>query len=282
MAKGEAAWTRDTPWRQGHVLSLETARDLELIHPAGVEATCVVVSSHDCDLANDNLIAEPNVEVIVGCLPGKANGNFTWAKSPRTLHLEAERGDGTVVIELVATEKRLVPKTTLAAFGPDATWSLSGSSLSILRSWLAVRYNRGAFPDAFVDCLKKSKVMDDLIKLIEPTHTMLSAIYFDVDSGKETDHADGSPYDLKVFLVFPPGEDPEEAADKTEALAEKIESIFAQRLFDKATDTWSGVNLKACLPISEDDLPVSQARKLTEWRFEYMSLKEEANEQRGG
>lgn len=282
MAKGEATWTRDTPWRQGHVLSLETARDLDLIHPAGVEATCVVVSSHDCDLANSNLKVEPDVEVIVGCLPDKANGNFTWAKSPRTLHLEAVRDGGTVVIELVATEKHLVPKTTLAAFGPDATWSLSGSSLSILRSWLAVRYNRAAFPDAFVVCLTKSKVLDDLIKLIEPTHTMLSAVYFDVDSGKEIDHADGSSYELKVFLVFPPGENPEETADKAEALAAEVENVFAQRLFDKATETWSGVILKTCLAISEDDLPVSQTRKLTEWRFEYMTLKEEAMERQGG
>lgn len=282
MAKGEAAWTRETPWRQGHVLSLETARDLELIHPAGVEATCVVVSSHDCDLANSNLKVEPNVEVIVGCLPDKVNGNFTWAKSPRSLHLEAGHNGGTVVIELVATEKRLVPKTTLAAFWPDTTWSLSGSSLSILRSWLAVRYNRAAFPDAFVDCLTKSKVRDDLFKLLEPTHSLLSAIFFDVDSGKETDHADGSPYELKIILVFPPGENPEETADKAEALAAEIVDVFAQRLFDKATETWSGVILETCLAISEDDLPVSQTRKLTEWRFEHMTLKEEAMGQQGG
>ncbi len=33
------------------------------------------------------------------------------------------------------------------------------------------------------------------------------------------------------------------------------------------------VALKGCISISEDDLPVSKARLLTQWRLEYMTLK---------
>jgi hypothetical protein len=83
-----AIWTRDTPWRQGHVLTAEAAQALGLSHPESPDSTCVVVISHDCDLANDVLQIEPDVEVIVGRSVPKGDGNYFWAKAPRTLHIE--------------------------------------------------------------------------------------------------------------------------------------------------------------------------------------------------
>ena len=79
-------WTRETPWRQGHVLPQEAVEALGFAHTNLPEATCVIVISHDCDIANDDLSAEPDVEVIIGCLPTTTNGNFSWEKTPRTLH----------------------------------------------------------------------------------------------------------------------------------------------------------------------------------------------------
>lgn len=268
-----ADWTRETPWRQGDVLPHEAVQALGLIHPETPEATCVVVASHDCDLANDNLHAEPDVEVIIGCHPKKADGNYFWAKAPRTLHLEALHSGEAAVIELTATAKCLIPKSKLAAFTPDAAYSLSGKSLAVLRSWLAVRYNRAAFPDPFVRRLAQSKVDKGLAKLIEPLGQHLSAVYFDVDGGKELDRADGSAYELKIVLVYPPGDDPEKTADEVEALEGSIEDLFAGKHFDTDSNTWNGIALRSCMSISEDDLTVSRARLLTQWRLEYMTLK---------
>lgn len=278
MDGAAVTWTRETPWRQGHVLPLEAVQTLGLNHPKGPEATCVVVTSHDCDLAIDDMRFEPDVEVIVGCLQSEPNGNFSWAKSPRTLHVEVTHDDAAVFIELVATSKCLVPKKELAAFVPDAAWSMSGQALSTLRSWLAVRYNRVAFPDPFVDKLTDSKVKTGLAKLIEPIHKNLSAVYFDVDNGQELDRSDGSAYELKIVLVYPPGEYPEETADEIDKLVVKVEGLFAKRHYEKDTDKWNGVHLKSCMAISEDDLPVSRAKLLNEWRYEHMTLKDEGNE----
>ncbi len=268
-----ATWTRDTPWRQGHVLSAEAIQALDLTHPDTPDATCVVVISHDCDLANDVLQIEPDVEVIIGRHLPKGDGNYFWAKAPRTLHLDVLCNDATAVVELIATAKRLVPKQALAAFAPDATYSFPGKSLSALRSWLGVRYNRAAFPDPFVSRLSKSKVDKGLAKLIEPIGNLLSAVYFDVDGGKEIDHSDGSAYDLKIVLAYPPGDDPEQTADEVEKLETSIEDLFSKKHFDQATGKWNGIALKACMSISEDDLRVSKARRLTQWRLEYMTLK---------
>lgn len=281
-----AIWTRDTPWRQGHVLTAEAAQTLGLPHPETPDSTCVVVISHDCDLANDALQIEPDAEVIIGRHLPKGDGNYFWAKAPRTLHVDVDvdvdvlQNDTAVVVELVATSKRFISKQALAAFSPDAAYSFPGKSLSALRSWLGIRYNRAAFPDPFVDRLSQSNVDKRLAKIIEPVGNLLSAVYFDVDGGKEIDHSDGSPYELKIVLAYPPGDDPEQAADEVEKLEIQITDLFEKKHFDQAAEKWNGVALKQCMSISEDDLRVSRARLLTQWRLEYMTLK--ADEEQPG
>ncbi|MCC7310583.1 MAG: hypothetical protein IT510_04985 [Sulfuritalea sp.] len=273
-------WTRDTPWRQGHVLTAEATQALGLSHPETPDSTCVVVISHDCDLANHDLQVEPHVEIIIGRHLPEGNGNYFWAKAPRSLHVDGLRDDAPTIVELVATDKGAVPKEALAAFTPDTSFSFSGKSLSALRSWLGLRYNRTAFPDPFVNCLSQFKVDKRLAKIIEPVGNLLSAVYFDVDGGMEIDHADGSPYELKIVLAYPPGDDPEQAADEVEKLEFEIADLFEKKHFDQATGKWNGIALKQCMSISEDDLPVSRTRLLTQWRLEYMTLK--ANEKQLG
>jgi hypothetical protein len=268
-----AIWTRDTPWRQGHFLTADAVQALGLSHPETPDSTCVVVISHDCDLAIDALQIEPDVEVIVGHHLPKGDGNYFWAKAPRTLHVDVVENDTAAVVELVATAKRLISKQTLAAFSPDAAYSIPGKSMSALRSWLGVRYNRAAFPDSFVDRLSQSKVDKRLSKIIEPVGNLLSAVYFDVDGGKEIDHSDGSPYDLNIVLAYPPGGDPDETGDAVEKLETAITDLFEEKHFDQDSGKWNGIALKQCMSISEDELRVSRARLLTQWRLEYMTLK---------
>lgn len=96
-----ATWTRDTPWRQGHLFTPEAALAFGFSHPESPDSTCVVVISHDCDLANEAMSIEPDVEVIVGRLVQKGDGNYFWAKAPRTLHIDALHNGSEEIIELV-------------------------------------------------------------------------------------------------------------------------------------------------------------------------------------
>lgn len=266
-------WSRKTPWRQGHFLTAEAIQQLGLSHPESPDSTCVIVISHDCDLANDALQIEPDVEVIVGRHMPKGDGNYFWAKAPRKLHVAVSHNETAAVVELEATAKRLIPKHALAAFAPDDSYSFSGKSLSALRSWLGIRYNRAAFPDRFVDRISQFKVDKRLAKIIEPVGNHLSAVYFDVDDGIQIDHSDGSHYTLTIVLAYPPGDDPEQTADEVEKLEADIEDLFSKKYFDQTTGKWNGIALKGCMSISEDDLTVSKARLLTQWRLEYMTLK---------
>ena len=77
------------------------------------------------------------------------------------------------------------------------------------------------------------------------------------------------------MLAYAPGDDPEKALDIAEKAEEAVKKLFADKLIDKASGKWKDIELKRCTSISEDDLPVSKAKLLVQWRLEHMSLKAE-------
>lgn len=269
-----AQWTRNMPWHQGAILTAETVQTLGLATGNdGPDSLCVMVISHDCDLANDNLDQEPDVEIIIGRKLERGNGNYYWAKSPRTLHIDAHCKGETAIIELLATARRTISKTDLAPFSPDSDWQMSDQGVSALRTWLAARYHRTAFPDEFVDRLSHYKLGDKLATLMKKDGEHISNVYFDLDQGAQKNHSDGTPYQLSIVLAFLPGEDPEATQNAMDALADRIQVSFEQKLFNSATGDWHDICLKQCMAISEDDMTLSQARRLQPWRLEHLSIK---------
>jgi hypothetical protein len=268
MDAAPGIWTRLTPWRQGHVLPSEALLALVLVPQADVDTTCAVVISHDCDLASANLHAEPQVELILGRKLNAINGTYAWGKAPRTLHLPMHQHGQEAAIELCQTAKVLVAKAGLATFEPDRAWAMDGRALGTLRSWLASRYCRAAFPDAFVNRMGASKATEKLAKALEPHGQLISSVFFDLDNGQNIERETGDPYQLGVVLAHVVQGDADEAAEQAEAVAEAVEKALHTRLANGAD-----IVLKSCFAISEDDLPVSKARVLTQWRLEHMTNK---------
>jgi hypothetical protein len=271
-ARVAASWPRNTPWRQSSVLTTEATKALGLVNRASPQDTRVVVISHDCDLANDDLKIEPDVEVIAGRAIA-ANGSFTWGKSQRTLHLGFQRAGTEVAVELLNSEKQRVAKIALAAFAPDPAFSLDAQGLNVLRSWLASRYRRAAFPDQFVDRLRAHK-LDAKIEAIMKTHgAFVSEVYFDIDKGQLLDRADGSPYDLRIVVACVAGAAPDVLAGEADVIEREIDEAFRKKLFNEKPSQWTDIRLVGCIAINEDDLPLSRVRVLLPWRLEHLSLK---------
>ncbi|WP_245606822.1 hypothetical protein [Simplicispira psychrophila] len=176
----------------------------------------------------------------------------------------------------MTTSKRALLKSELASFEPDPVFSLDGPTLAVVRSWLGSRYNRAAFPDAFVNRMKQTKADTRLSKMLEPSGKDISFVYFDLDEGLCIERAEGDPYKLNIVLVFNPGANAEAAADAADEVAGKIDVAIRARL---ATD--ASIALGACFAISEDDISVSKARVLTQWRLEHMTLRAADPEQLG-
>lgn len=107
---------------------------------------------------------------------------------------------------------------------------------------------------------------------------VISAIYFVVDGEKEIARTSDSPYELTIILAFDPGDEPEEAMDVGDQAATEVEKLFSDRCFDKRTEQWNDIYLKGCQAISEDDLRVSQAKMLSQWRLEHLSFRAAAEQ----
>lgn len=265
-AAEDVPWSRHTPWRQGQVLKPQAVEALGLAAQYAGQDVRMVVVTHDCDLANENLNMEPDVEVLVARVVAAASGNLTWGKNPRKLHLPVQGSAGVEVLELVQTERVRIEKIRLAHHLPSTDYSMGPESLATLRSWLASRYNRAAFANEFVTRLHSAKAADRLAKLLEPEGALISFVYFRVEGGHTVERVQGDPYVFDIVLVFTPGLDAEQSADAADALAAKVEADLQTRLADP-----SRIRLKSCFALSEDDVTVGQARLLTQWRLEYMT-----------
>ncbi|MBI5142029.1 MAG: hypothetical protein HZA20_07540 [Nitrospirae bacterium] len=264
-------WTRDTPWRQGHLLASESVAALGLIHPTHPGDTVVIVATHHCDLTQlpDR---EPHVEVIVGYRIQKLNGLNTHAKSPRTLHLEFE-GNKPLLAEFVSAEKRSILKESLIDFTPDNDSRLSPSELVTFQLWLASRYRRSAFPNEFERRLSAAKLSDKIAKAVKPHGKMITAVFFDVDEGQEICHEGlDDVYVLDVTLLHTTEPDfyaAEAAANQAQA---EIEQAFRARLFNAETGNWQGIELRYVDVISEEAMSYRQSKALKKWRLDHISL----------
>lgn len=259
----------DTPWRQGHVLSDETAKALNLIHPEHPSETAVVVISHDCDLASE-ASSEPFCEVIVGKKILDQEGNVTRAKNPRKLHLNFSDGCVACVIELEAQKKRLLPKTDLLSHVPSSSASPSLDERTTLQAWLSARYARASFPNEFDRRLKDQakKSYGKIVKIFEKNEAHLRAVYFDVDETERKTPDDV--YALTIFLVYDVEVDPIKSKAAADKAAADIKSIFEQEF--KQNGHWLNIELVECIPISENAMSLRAARYAKRWHLDHLSL----------
>jgi hypothetical protein len=269
-----AEWSRETPWRQGYALTDETVEKFALRDARAPEVTLVVVISHDCDLAASP-DKEPEVELIVGRLIEKADGNFTHAKTPRVLHIEFATPDGGKFVELSATKKVRVAKSDFAGHEPRREFQLGPTEQSILQRWLGARYRRAAFPDAFEKRLNESGASARLTKILKPAGKHICAIFFDVDGGKEVQRNDpNDSYALTIVLLYTSQPNSAESEAVALKVREQIESVFKELFFDR-DNSWRDIELLECMVMSDEALTYAQSGLLKQWRLEHLSLRED-------
>ena len=275
-----AEWFQSSPWRQGFVLSQDSAEALGITGAQSKEARVVVIA-HDCDLEQDPG-QEPNVEAIVGKIVPKADGNFLNARSARTLHLAYNATSASQVVELRAGDKIQIAKSSLGGHRPDPGLTLKPSDKRILQNWLAARYHRAAFPNAFNERLgKKGLDIDEpLRKILSAVTGELVAVYFDLDEGEDNERDASGTYQLTIYLVSAVEPDPEKAQSVCDDAREKIEALFKTKCH--TPKGWNGVELEGCYVISVAEMTLDVASKLRKWNADYLSLRRDPQAQMVG
>lgn len=267
-----AGWTRETPWRQGHLLTDEAVEKLKLSSDKVTDRPLVIVAAHDCDLVQSPE-REPSVELVVGRRIASLDGNSTHGKSPRTLHLVFE-GDEPLMAEFVITDKCSVPKDALSPFSPEHRFRLSQANLRTFQRWLASRYLRSAFPDEFERRLvHETKLAESIRKAVKPHGEWITAVFFDLDDGEVVTH-DGmdDTYVLDVILLYSIDLNPRESESAAKAAKEEVENAFRRKLLDRSSGKWKWIELRNVDVISEEILSYRASTLLNRWRLDYVSL----------
>lgn len=257
-----------TTWRQGDLLAPDDALTLGLIDPAQRDTHRVLVISHSCDIAAPEK-TEPVVEVVIGEVLARADRDVRLhnGHSIRRLDLSAPSEAGEEWAKFMMATKRSIPKSDFLRYEPWPERVYPARQRRVLSRWLAQRYARSAFPDAFNIWLGQ-RFRGDLEDLIKRHSEELVGVYFDIDNGEDHERTDPeNPYKLEVELVY----DTEDAghADVAEQAARELTELFRQRCLEQRQ--WRCIELVRCDPVADTVFPLRSANEFRRWRLEYHS-----------
>jgi hypothetical protein len=246
-------WTRDMPWKQGHVIAAADLQHLGVELPDDGDGGIVI--SHDCDLAND-AEKEPYVEWLLFRYIEQPDGNCLYGRNPRTLHLTIKEAGSRRSIELQAPHKGMIKKSDLAGVMPSSP-PMDGKCIQILQGWLAARYRRHAFPDELVERMRP--LTSYLAQRLKKQARGVIGIWIDYDPKEPL--VSEEPYELWLSIVYPI--DIPDAQEAAETLVTAINTDITPKLV--------GLVLADCRAVSEEGFTLADQRRTVEFKLEYLS-----------
>lgn len=267
-----------TSWRQGHVLQHADAVTLGLVKPEQVQHKVVLIT-HDCDLQSKS---EKNVEVIVGSLKRGAN-NMKRAKHPRILDLcfENPSSDNQNAIELRHENKTTIPKESFACGENDPVFTISAEEKQGLKQWLAAKYGRPAFPNAFEERLrafndgKKFNFEKEVANIIAGNSEHIVGVFFDLGSDRFDDLEEGTPYELSINVVYDAVEGGPFGRTHAEQTCSALQDIFFTYYGNPSSSEAELIALENCSAVADTHFSLYALRRMDQWRVEYISLEDD-------
>lgn len=262
---------RDTVWRQGSLLKSEELHHLQV---DAAESFAAIVISHDCDIPNE---AERSIELII-CKQlesNKVDHNLCNARNVRRLHLPYDVDGAQVHYELSFQTRVVLDRTTFTRdfTQPSQIHTLTDANKRILKQWLAIRYGRPAYPNAFENRLRirvgKKEILErKLAKLIEAKVSSLTGIWIDLDTDKNVELPSEDPYFLRMYLVYKTDGDLQLARAETELLVGEITALFNTAY----TGERDQIVLDHCAAVAETSYTLADLMRTDQWRVEHISM----------
>ena len=247
-------------WRQGSVVPADLVRQMSDVPPGTPpdgNGIYWLVLSHDCDIVHHDLGAEPNIEIISFTTVESPDGNLLHGKNPRRLHLSDP--SGTRHFEFEAKSRRFCSRKHLAKLPPDLQMRFSNGQIRDLVKWIALRYVRTAFPDAFNIRLRPAAAK--LGKLLKSDGKFIASIFVAMDL---RELASGETYNLILYILMR-DEDFGNPSRKTSAheTSNQIEALINGKCH--------GIMVKESSVRSEGEITVADLRMLHRLEFDYLS-----------
>jgi len=99
---------------------------------------------------------------------------------------------------------------------------------------------------------------------------------FDLGENRAVELTDGTPYDLKITVVYDASEGGQPARLAAEEVVTEIRGIF--HTVYGTPDSATEIALEACEAVADTFFPLSDLRKVDQWRAEYISLRQDPPE----
>jgi hypothetical protein len=232
--------------RQGDLLNENTVKmlcQLAVQQPFNqpTENSLCMVLTQDCDIVHGDISEEPYVEFIL-CNPIQIlDGNKLNGKNPRLIQIQNDQQK----FEISIHDRFMVKKKNIAKQKLETSNSkLSADNVKIIKKWVARRYTRSAFPDAFNSRLSKSKGYQRIATKEISEH--VSHVFFEVE---EVELSSDQNYNLNVLIVV----DEDGMKNKTE-----IEVAYENAFLVE------GINSNI-LVSTEDDVSLYDLRNYKRW-----------------
>jgi hypothetical protein len=247
-------------WRQGSLLHLDEFRSLIKIPDIYLDvADTLVVATQTCDLLYPSFLIEPDAEVLLAQV---AIGSIKpdVGKSFRTFGIEIE-SDSESHILILSRKTYPLNRRTVFKIGRLRSIRPSARSTTHFANWLAAKYNRPAYPDAFLTLTNKGKNAVKIKSACEKLHSCMG-LFLSLDNW---DERPTGPYKISVLLIM-------SANSSDSQLSEaNIQHGIIESLFDvdhiEVDSTLGGV-------FRENEITLHDYRGLSKWQLDYLTQRD--------
>ncbi len=141
---------QDSKWRQGAVIPPVLVPN-GVLPPGLAEGAKLIIITHDCDIVQPSLEAEPYVEFLIAkpMREDQKNGVLFRGRNVRRLQFVLKEGGASKLYEISAHDRFRIDRKELENQEPDTSTTLNLQTIGTIASWYAKRYKRSSFPTAF-------------------------------------------------------------------------------------------------------------------------------------
>jgi hypothetical protein len=244
-------------WEQGSVVPEALGEQLRAT--AWTADCALVVLTQECDLVHSSYDAEPNVELIAGTFVDVADNGLRHGRNPRRLHFEVTRGGEQAILAFSIHDRIIAPRSLLEKHTPHASIHLGHAERRLLCEWVAKRYVRAAFPDAFNERARAAH--QKIEKELKRNGEHVTALFLMIDPDAECDPGQ----DYRIVL---------RVTARREALADEKTEIALVRLAKKIADALAscpGILVEDHQLVSESQFTLEDLRFFKRWDWDYRS-----------
>lgn len=148
-----------------------------------IEGNLLIISLYDCAVINPCFHSEPWVNVLIAKRIDSSNKQFQNGRNERRLHFSISVSGQDESFEVNASSIIQFERSKLLELNKHEDYLVQDDSAHSLKHWVAERFRRDVWPDAFNRAIRKAEKR--LKRFYERRNSHLSGVYLKLDSWVE-------------------------------------------------------------------------------------------------